>query len=146
MNKRVFAGISGDYAKLERSRTLRAPAPCNGAHSGQRDLVKGTGTFRDELIPSIHPATHSPEPGNLFYYDTPDFLKQVSRDENVAVFDSVVLCTDQATGASEFLAAKLFYTVLSYKFAAKTGDFDEVVKTNSFSRNIYSNFNDDHHE
>lgn len=70
----------------------------------------------DALDPSILPATGTPEPGGLFWYETLDFLKQVFTEKNVVGFDIVELCPMENDKSSNFLAAKLYYKMLSYKF------------------------------
>src|SRR6056300_576564 len=70
----------------------------------------------DALDPSIMPGTGTPEPGGLLWYETLDFLKMVFREKNVVGFDIVELCPNPTDGSSNFLAAKLYYKMLSYKF------------------------------
>ncbi len=70
----------------------------------------------DALDPSIFPATGTPEPGGLLWYETLEFLAQVFEQKNVVGFDLVELCPNEFSGASNFLAAKLYYKMLSYKF------------------------------
>ncbi|MDT0556308.1 agmatinase [Patiriisocius hiemis] len=70
----------------------------------------------DVLDPSIMPSTGTPEPGGLFWYETLDFLKQVFAEKNVVGFDIVELCPNKLDKSSDFLAAKLYYKMLSYKF------------------------------
>lgn len=70
----------------------------------------------DALDPSIMPATGTPEPGGLFWYETLSFLKEVFSEKNVVGFDIVELCPNGNSKASEFLAAKLYYKMLSYQF------------------------------
>ncbi|MGB6035446.1 MAG: agmatinase [Cryomorphaceae bacterium] len=77
----------------------------------------------DALDPSIMPSTGTPEPGGLFWYETLDFLKQVFEAKNVVGFDIVELCPNKVDRSSDFLAAKLYYKMLSYKF--KDADLDE---------------------
>ena len=79
----------------------------------------------DGLDPSIFPATGTPEPGGLLWYETLDFLKLLFKEKNVVGFDLVELCPDPAHHASDFLAAKLYYKMLSYKFNTNEGDLDE---------------------
>ncbi len=77
----------------------------------------------DALDPSIMPSTGTPEPGGLFWYETLEFLKLVFEEKNVVGFDIVELCPNEADKSSDFLAAKLYYKMLSYKFAgAEEGD------------------------
>ncbi len=70
----------------------------------------------DVLDPSIMPSTGTPEPGGLLWYETLEFLKQVFKEKNVVGFDIVELCPNIADKSSDFLAAKLYYKMLSYKF------------------------------
>ena len=70
----------------------------------------------DALDPSIMPSTGTPEPGGLFWYETLEFLKQVFEEKNVVGFDIVELCPNESDKSSDFLAAKLYYKMLSYKF------------------------------
>ncbi|MBC2838486.1 agmatinase [Robiginitalea sp. SC105] len=78
----------------------------------------------DALDPSILPSTGTPEPGGLFWYETLDFLRQVFEEKNVVGFDIVELCPNPADRSSDFLAAKLYYKMLSYKFREDTPDGD----------------------
>lgn len=83
----------------------------------------------DALDPSIMPSTGTPEPGGLLWYETLEFLKQVFEEKNVVGFDMVELCPNANNAAPDFLAAKLYYKMLSYKFADNTSeagdDFEE---------------------
>ena len=65
---------------------------------------------------SILPSTGTPEPGGLFWYETLRFLKRVFDEKNVVGFDIVELCPNPTDKSSDFLAAKLYYKLLSYKF------------------------------
>ena len=70
----------------------------------------------DAFDPSIMPSTGTPEPGGLFWYETLEFLKMMFKKKNVVGFDIVELCPDKNEKSSDFLAAKLYYKMLSYKF------------------------------
>ncbi len=83
----------------------------------------------DALDPSIMPSTGTPEPGGLLWYETLEFLKQVFEEKNVVGFDIVELCPNKNEKSSDFLAAKLYYKMLSYKF------LNEAMKDN-FERNF----------
>ena len=77
----------------------------------------------DAFDPSILPSTGTPEPGGLLWYETLEFLKQVFEEKNVVGFDIVELCPNPKEKSSDFLAAKLYYKMLSYKFKNEdTGD------------------------
>ena len=72
----------------------------------------------DVFDPSIMPSTGTPEPGGLLWYDTIAFLKKVIEQRNVVGFDVVELCPNKYSKGSDFLAAKLIYKLLSYKFSS----------------------------
>lgn len=70
----------------------------------------------DAFDPSILPSTGTPEPGGLFWYETLDFLKMIFEKKNVVGFDIMELCPNPDEKSSDFLAAKLYYKLLAYKF------------------------------
>ena len=70
----------------------------------------------DVFDPAIMPSTGTPEPGGLGWYRMLDFLKQLIKQKNVVGFDVVELCPNPQNKAPDFLAAKLIYKLLSYKF------------------------------
>lgn len=71
----------------------------------------------DVFDPSILPATGTPEPGGLKWYETLKFLKKLMQQKNVIGFDIVELAPIKNHKASEFLVAKLYYKLLNYKFS-----------------------------
>lgn len=81
----------------------------------------------DAFDPSILPSTGTPEPGGLFWYETLDFLRRIFEEKNVVGFDIVELCPNEHEKSSDFLAAKLYYKMLSYKFHSidSNDDFNE---------------------
>jgi len=70
----------------------------------------------DVLDPSIMPATGTPEPGGLSWYMLTNYLQRVFEQKNVIGFDIVELAPIPNLRAPQFLAAKLYYKMLSYKF------------------------------
>lgn len=70
----------------------------------------------DVFDPSIMPSTGTPEPGGLDWYDVTKLLKKVSAIKTIIGFDLVELCPNPADRAPDFLAAKLLYKILSYRF------------------------------
>ena len=70
----------------------------------------------DVLDPSIMPSTGTPEPGGLLWNETLDFLKMVFSNSNVIGCDIVELAPKEGIHAPDFMAAKLFYKLLSYKY------------------------------
>src|SRR5690554_5944115 len=101
----------------------------------------------DAFDPSILPSTGTPEPGGLFWYETLDFLKQVFEERNVVGFDIVELCPKEDEKSSDFVAAKLYYKMLTYKFADTAEEDEYESNFNEIkSRNIGSKFNNDEDE
>lgn len=70
----------------------------------------------DALDPSIMPATGTPEPGGLNWNTTITYLKKVFSKKEVVGFDLVELAPIEGLTAPQFLVAKLYYKMLSYKF------------------------------
>lgn len=70
----------------------------------------------DVFDPGIMPSTGTPEPGGLGWYQVMKLLRTVSRAKRIVGFDVVELCPSSSK-ASDFTAAKLVYTLLSYIFA-----------------------------
>ena len=70
----------------------------------------------DAFDPSLLPATGTPEPGGLQWYETIEFLRRVFSERNVVGFDIVELCPNGDYRPSAFTATKLYYKMLSYKF------------------------------
>jgi len=70
----------------------------------------------DGFDPSILPSTGTPEPGGLQWYPTLKFLRKLIDAKNLVGFDVVELCPNPESKASDFLAAKLLYKILTYKF------------------------------
>jgi len=70
----------------------------------------------DVFDPSIMPSTGTPEPGGPNYTELIHFLRDVIRSRNVVGFDIVELCPSPANKAPDFMAAKIIYQLLSYKF------------------------------
>lgn len=71
----------------------------------------------DVFDPSIMPATGTPEPGGLLWNPTIQYLKKVFHQKNVLGFDIVELAPIEGLSAPQFMTAKLYYKMLSYKFA-----------------------------
>lgn len=70
----------------------------------------------DVFDPSVLPATGTPEPGGLDWYQVIGFLRKVFAARNVVGFDIVELCPNPVEKRSDFLSAKLLYTLLSYRY------------------------------
>ncbi|WP_047246626.1 agmatinase [Maribacter thermophilus] len=98
----------------------------------------------DALDPSIMPSTGTPEPGGLLWYESLEFLKQVFEEKNVVGFDIVELCPNPSDKSSDFLAAKLYYKMLSYKFMGQQveDNYDNTYDVD-YKPNNSLKFNDD---
>ena len=72
----------------------------------------------DVFDPSIMPATGTPEPGGPGWYDIITLVKQVCRHHTLVGMDIVELCPRDELWACDFLAAKLVYQILSFRFMA----------------------------
>lgn len=73
----------------------------------------------DVFDPSQLPATGTPEPGGLFWFDVIRLMKKVNKKCNIVGIDVVELCPDGVNKSSHFIASKLIYKILSYKFNKK---------------------------
>ncbi len=97
----------------------------------------------DAFDPSILPSTGTPEPGGLLWYETLDFLKKVFNERNVVGFDIVELCPNPNEKSSDFLAAKLYYKMLTYKFKLDVEDEEDLFdEENNNHFNQLSKFKD----
>jgi agmatinase len=67
----------------------------------------------DGFDPTLVPATGTPEPGGLGWYQVIGLLGRVAAERRVVGFDVVELLPTAGQWASEFLAAKLVYRFLS---------------------------------
>ena len=71
----------------------------------------------DVFDPSLIPSTGTPEPGGPDYFEIIHFLRDVVKEKNVVGFDVVELCPSPMNKAPDFIAAKIIYQLLSYRFA-----------------------------
>jgi agmatinase len=75
----------------------------------------------DGFDPAIMPATGTPEPGGLSWYEGLTLLRRVIESRRVVGCDIVELCPIAGNIAPNFMCAKLIYKILSYRFAAQVG-------------------------
>jgi len=73
----------------------------------------------DGLDPAIMPATGTPEPGGLSWYETLALLRATIERRTVIACDVVELSPLPGIMAPNFLCAKLVYKILTYRFAAE---------------------------
>ena len=72
----------------------------------------------DALDPSILPATGTPEPGGLTWYEAVDLLRAVSEHSRIVGFDVVELSPLPGHVASDFLVARLTYRMMGLALAS----------------------------
>ena len=70
----------------------------------------------DVFDPSVMPSTGTPEPGGMRWFAMIETLQRVSEHANIVGFDVVELCPNKNNKAPDFMAAKLIYQLLTYKF------------------------------
>jgi agmatinase len=75
----------------------------------------------DVLDPAYMPATGTPEPGGLGWWDVLKLLDAVSAEKEIVGFDVVELIPMAETIAPDFLAAKLVYKLISFMCREQTG-------------------------
>jgi agmatinase len=71
----------------------------------------------DVFDPSLMPSTGTPEPGGPAYFELLHFMRDVIKARNVVGFDVVELCPSATNKTPDFIAAKIIYQLLSYRFA-----------------------------
>ena len=127
MGKVVQAGIRSLSAAEERFRagssvTTFFAAEIAAGHARPQEIVAGLGddlyitVDLDVLDPAYMPATGTPEPGGLDWYQLIGILRAACEGRRVVGFDVVELCPIPGTVAPDFLAAKLVYRLLGYIF------------------------------
>ncbi len=70
----------------------------------------------DGFDPAYLPATGTPEPGGLDWYQVTGLVRAVARKRKIVSMDVVELLPQPGHHASDFLAAKLVYKCLGYVF------------------------------
>lgn len=73
----------------------------------------------DGLDPAIMPATGTPEPGGLSWYEALRLLRKVIERRQVVGCDIVELSPIPGNIAPNFLCAKLMYKILTYRFGSE---------------------------
>jgi agmatinase len=70
----------------------------------------------DALDPAEMPAVGTPEPGGLRWYQLLDLLRELFNRTSVVAMDVVELCPMPGQARADFLAAKLVYKMIGYRF------------------------------
>lgn len=114
---------AAEMPKLERDRVLFAHEIAGRAGAQRRAWIdRVVEKLTDDVYvtidldafdPSVVPATGTPEPGGLTWYEVTDLLAAVTSRRKVVAFDVVELCPMEGQHASAFTAAKLVYRLLA---------------------------------
>lgn len=73
----------------------------------------------DALDPSEMPAVGTPEPGGLHWYQLLALFREICQRTTIVGMDVVELCPMESQTRADFLAAKLVYKMIGYRFAAE---------------------------
>jgi len=73
----------------------------------------------DGIDPAVMPAVGTPEPGGMTWRELLTLLKLVMRKKTVVAADVVELCPIPGLVAPNFLAARLVYKLVGYRFFAR---------------------------
>ena len=125
VKKIVSVGIRSmskeELKKLDRSNTFFAHEIYDHDRWMEQVLEKISGpvyiTFDLDVFDSaLMPSTGTPEPGGLNWNQALKMLKLTAKEKNIVGFDVVELCPRPENPAPDYLAAKLIYKLLSYKY------------------------------
>lgn len=73
----------------------------------------------DAIDPGEMPAVGTPEPGGLHWYQVLDVFREICQRTTIVGMDVVELCPMEGQTRAEFLAAKLVYKMIGYRFYAE---------------------------
>jgi agmatinase len=73
----------------------------------------------DGIDPGLMPAVGTPEPGGLSWRELTALLRRTFERRNVVACDVVELCPIPGMASPNFIAAKLVYKLLTYKFGLR---------------------------
>lgn len=115
---------SSELEHLNKSKTYFAENIMDNDYWMEEAINKMTDTVYitfdlDCFDSSLMPSTGTPEPGGMQWYQVLEFLRKVFRRKNVVGFDIVELAPNPHNGAPDFLAAKLYYKMLAYRFESE---------------------------
>ena len=74
----------------------------------------------DGFDPAYMPATGTPEPGGLDWFQVTSLIREVAKARKIVAADVVELLPQHGDHASDFLAAKLVYKILGYVLCKRT--------------------------
>jgi agmatinase len=114
-----------EVARLDQKRVFFAHQIC-GPEASRDWIARVVDLLTDNVYltidvdcfdPSIIPATGTPEPGGLDWYQVDALFEQVAKHRTVVGFDVVELLPTPGLHASDFLVAKLIYRFLGRVFS-----------------------------
>lgn len=73
----------------------------------------------DALDPGEMPAVGTPEPGGLHWYQLLDLFREICQRTTIVGMDVVELCPMAGQTRADFLAARLVYKMIGYRFCAE---------------------------
>lgn len=73
----------------------------------------------DAIDPSEMPAVGTPEPGGLHWYQLLELFRGICQRTTIVGMDVVELCPMEGQTRADFLAAKLVYKMIGYRFCDK---------------------------
>lgn len=82
----------------------------------------------DVLDPAFMPATGTPEPGGLTWWNLLRILRKAARTKRIRAFDVVELAPLPGMVAPDFLAAKLVYRFMGFVAGAAVGQGGQVLR------------------
>lgn len=122
----IRAVDASEMERLDPERVFWAHAIARRANDGWMDEVVELLPERvyltidlDAFDPSLLPATGTPEPGGLGWYQVNELVRRVARRRRIVGFDVVELLPIPGQHASDFVAAKLVHRVLAEVLAAR---------------------------
>ena len=121
---RSMSTEEAEAAPVARRRRFSTTTRCGGIRPGSTavvDTLPETVYITidvDGLDPAIMPATGTPEPGGLSWYEVLALLRATIERRKVVACDVVELSPLPGLMAPNFLCAKLVYKILTYRFAA----------------------------
>jgi len=124
------AGAARSDASIDRAGAARSDAWIDRAQAARSDawIDRAVALLAPEVYvtidldafdPSLVPATGTPEPGGLGWYQVTDLLAAVTAARRIVAFDVVELLPQPGQHASDFLAAKLVYRLLAMIWSAR---------------------------
>jgi agmatinase len=117
---RDLSGDEGKFIKKENIKSIfYAPKiPIKKILNALNDDVYLT-VDMDVFDPGIMPSVGTPEPGGLGWYEVLNLIREVAKKKNIIGADVVELSPIPGLVAPDYLAAKLVYKIIGYKFLGK---------------------------